>query len=174
MPPQPRLNAVAFVSPQNHPILIRTFAQPRQDELKYHYIAHTSLDVIEERIASAQAAKSTECYLSLLYTMEDVAVYGYVTPLRVKIILALALTDAVVRDVDVIAVFRAMHTAYRLSIANPFLKVNMPLEGVNDHAAMLAAGSAKWKAFRQRVDDVGRAMGASIPSSTSTTSAQSH
>lgn len=36
--------------------------------------------------------------------MEDVAVYGYVTPLRVKIILALALTDAVVRDVDVIAV----------------------------------------------------------------------
>ena len=55
-------------------------------------------------VASAQAAKSTECYLSLLYTMEDVAVYGYVTPLRVKIILALALTDAVVRDADVIAV----------------------------------------------------------------------
>ena len=49
MPPQLRLNAVAFVSPQNHPILIRTFSQPRQDELKYHYIAHTSLDVIEER-----------------------------------------------------------------------------------------------------------------------------
>jgi len=46
MPPQ-RLNAVAFISPQNHPILIRTFK--KQDELKYHYIAHTSLDVIEER-----------------------------------------------------------------------------------------------------------------------------
>jgi trafficking protein particle complex subunit 2 len=49
MPPQTRLNAVAFVSPQNHPILIRTFSHSRQDELKYHYIAHTSLDVIEER-----------------------------------------------------------------------------------------------------------------------------
>ena len=48
MPPQLRLNAVAFVSPQNHPILIRTFVQG-QDELKYHYIAHTSLDVIDER-----------------------------------------------------------------------------------------------------------------------------
>lgn len=129
--------------------------------------------------------------------MEDVAVYGYVTPLRVKIILALALTDAVVRDVDVIAVripprrflcssnlefavydthasmqlCRAMHTAYRLSVANPFLKVNMPLEGVNDHAAMLSAGSTKWKAFRKRVDNVGRLMGASVPASTST---QSH
>lgn len=56
MAPQPRLNAVAFVSPQNHPILIRTFAQPRQDELKYHYIAHTSLDVIEERSARPGSA----------------------------------------------------------------------------------------------------------------------
>lgn len=67
-----------------------------------------------------------------------------------------------------------MHTAYRLSIANPFLKVNMPLEGVNDHAAMLSAGSAKWKAFRKRVDDVGRLLGASVPASTSTSSTQSH
>lgn len=46
--PQPlRLNAVALISPQNHPILIRTFQ--KGDELKYHYVAHTSLDVIEER-----------------------------------------------------------------------------------------------------------------------------
>lgn len=47
MPPPLRLNAVAFISPQNHPILIRTFQ--KGDELKYHYVAHTSLDVIEER-----------------------------------------------------------------------------------------------------------------------------
>ena len=52
MPPQLRLNAVAYVSSQNHPILIRTFTQTRQDDLKYHYIAHTSLDVIDERSAS--------------------------------------------------------------------------------------------------------------------------
>lgn len=52
MPPQLRLNAVAFISSQNHPILIRTFTQARQDDLKYHYIAHTSLDVIDERSAS--------------------------------------------------------------------------------------------------------------------------
>ena len=36
--------------------------------------------------------------------MEDVAVYGYITPLKVKIIIALALTDSVVRDADVITV----------------------------------------------------------------------
>ena len=36
--------------------------------------------------------------------MEDVAVYGYLTPLKVKIIIALALTDSVVRDADVLTV----------------------------------------------------------------------
>jgi hypothetical protein len=49
MPPPLRLEAVAFISPQNHPILVRTFAPDKSDELKYHYLAHTSLDVIEER-----------------------------------------------------------------------------------------------------------------------------
>ena len=42
--------------------------------------------------------------MNLLYTMEDVAVYGYITPLKVKIIIALALTDSVVRDADVLTV----------------------------------------------------------------------
>ncbi|GJE84524.1 trafficking protein particle complex 2 [Phanerochaete sordida] len=158
MPPQLRLNAVAFVSPQNHPILIRTFSQPRQDELKYHYIAHTSLDVIEERIAAANATKSTECYLGLLY-VEDVAVYGYMTPLKVKIIIALELSDAVVRDADVIAIFRALHTAYRRSVANPFLRLNAPVDNVADHAVLLQAGSARWNGFRRRVDEVGRSAG---------------
>ena len=53
-----------------------------------------------------------------------------------------------------------MHTAYRQSIANPFLKLNAPPEGVSDHAAVLLAGSAQWKGFRRRVDEIGRAVGA--------------
>jgi len=48
MVPPLRLNAVAFISSNNHPILIRTFTK-HDDSIKYHYIAHTSLDVIEER-----------------------------------------------------------------------------------------------------------------------------
>ena len=49
MTPSLRLNAVAFVSPQNHPILIQTFVKQNEQSIKYHYIAHTSLDIIEER-----------------------------------------------------------------------------------------------------------------------------
>ena len=125
------------------------------------------------------AAKSTDCYMNLLYTMEDVAVYGYMTPLKVKIIIALALTDSVVRDADVLTVllsthsaaimisssrltqiFRALHTAYRQAVANPFLRVNAPIDGYNDHATLLQAGSSKWRAFRKRIDDIGKAVGA--------------
>jgi len=49
MAPSLRLNAVAFISPQNHPILIRTFIKQHEYAIKYHYIAHTSLDIVEER-----------------------------------------------------------------------------------------------------------------------------
>jgi len=43
--------------------------------------------------------------------MDNVAVYGYITPLRVKIVLGLALSDFVVRDVEVIMV-RSLLSAY--------------------------------------------------------------
>ena len=51
MPGQLNLNlaAVAFISSQNHPILVRALSGSPEDLLKYHYIAHTSLDVIDER-----------------------------------------------------------------------------------------------------------------------------
>lgn len=62
--------------------------------------------IFANQVAAAANAKSTECYLGLLYTMEDVAVYGYMTPLKLKIVVALALSDSVVRDADVITVCR--------------------------------------------------------------------
>ncbi|KAA1477270.1 Sedlin [Dentipellis sp. KUC8613] len=164
MAPQLGLAAVAFISPQNHPILIRVLTKNQDDALKYHYLAHTSLDVIDERThrAPPAAGKSTECYLGFLYAMEETAVYGYVTPLKLKIVLAFALSDAVVRDADVTAIFKALHLAYYRSISNPFLKLHAPLDTTStaDHAIMLQAGSERWKAFRRRVDEVARAAGA--------------
>jgi hypothetical protein len=115
MAPNLRVNTIAFISSSNHPIFIRTFAKQDEHAIKYHYIAHTSLDVIEERgrlphallrhltkrSITVNSAKATDCYLGLLYAMEDVAVYGYITPLKLKIVLALALSDSVVKDVEI-------------------------------------------------------------------------
>ncbi|KAF9451697.1 Sedlin, partial [Macrolepiota fuliginosa MF-IS2] len=154
MPPSLKLNAVAFISPQNHPILIRTFTRQDEHAIKYHYLAHTSLDIIEERVAAA--GKAGDCYLGLLYTMEDVAVYGYITPLKVKIVLALALTDSVVKDLDIVAIFKAMHMAYFNAISNPFLMLESTTESTGDTSPHLLVGSDKWKSFRRRVDEVAR------------------
>ena len=38
----------AIVGKHNNPLYIQTFNQ--DDELKFHFIVHTSLDVVEERI----------------------------------------------------------------------------------------------------------------------------
>ncbi|KAF8640117.1 hypothetical protein AX17_001353 [Amanita inopinata Kibby_2008] len=157
MAPSLRLNAVAFISPQNHPILIRTFTRQDQYAIRYHYIAHTSLDVIEERVSSG--GKSAECYLGLLYAMEDVAVYGYITPLKVKIVLAFALTDTVIKDVEVNLIFKAMHMAYYSAIANPFLKLDIPPDATQDHSPYLQAADSKWKTFRRLVDEINKTVG---------------
>ncbi|KAI0003786.1 Sedlin [Russula compacta] len=154
------LAAIAFISPQNHPILVRALSNSPEDLLKYHYLAHTSLDVIDERIAAAPKAPA-ESYLGFLYALEEVAVYGYVTPLKLKIILALTLTDAVVRDADIISIFKALHWAYYRAAANPFLKLHTPLDAPNEH--VLEVGSPQWLSFRRRVDEVARAAGVVLP-----------
>ncbi|TRM67615.1 Sedlin, N-terminal conserved region-domain-containing protein [Schizophyllum amplum] len=161
MAPALRINAVAYISPQNQPILIRTFNEKNEEAVKYHYIAHTSLDVIEERMAPE--IKNTECYLGLLYTMEDVAVYGYVTPLRVKIVVAFALSDSVVRDIEVNTIFKALHMAYYSAISNPFLKLDSATEPLSEKSVFLLAGSPRWKNFRKRVDEVCRAVSNPAP-----------
>ena len=52
---------------------------PTDNELKFHYTVHTSLDVVEEKISSV--GKNTgdirELYLGLLYPTEDYKVYPF-------------------------------------------------------------------------------------------------
>jgi len=123
--------------------------------------------------------KATECYLGLLYVMEDVAVYGYITPLKVKIILALALSDSVVKDLEIVTVpsttqphkflpflthtfsqiFKALHMAYYSAISNPFLKLDAPTDNAHSHSTHLLVGFTKWKNFRKRIDDINRVVG---------------
>lgn len=57
-----------------------------------------------ERDAVSTTSKLGETYLGHLYSMEDLAVYGYIAPSKIKIVIALALTDAVVKDQDILVV----------------------------------------------------------------------
>ncbi|KAL8293688.1 hypothetical protein RQP46_000389 [Phenoliferia psychrophenolica] len=115
-----RVLAIAVLGKHGNPLFLKSYStrQGAEADLKWHYAAHTALDFFEER--ELPAAKTTEAYLGLLYAMEDYAVYGYQTNTRIKFVVVLALADAVVRDLDVKTLFRAIHNAYVSHISNPF------------------------------------------------------
>ncbi|KAF7964710.1 hypothetical protein HWV62_3120 [Athelia sp. TMB] len=94
--------------------------------------------------------------------MEDVAVYGYITTLKTKIVLAIALSDSVVMDADIITIFRALHMAFYTSVSNPFLKLEASSSSHEQYPALLVGG-AKWKGFRRRVDEIARVVGVTVP-----------
>ena len=70
------LHAVTFPF-QNYPLFIQTI--PTDNELKFYYTVHTSLDVVEEKISSVgkNINDLRELYLGLLYPTEDYKVYPY-------------------------------------------------------------------------------------------------
>lgn len=71
----PILVRVICALPQNYPLYIRSI--PTENELKFHYTVHTSLDVVDEKISAMGKAlvDQRELYLGLLYPTEDYKVY---------------------------------------------------------------------------------------------------
>ena len=60
-------------------------------ELSLHYTVHTSLDVVEEKLAAtniktAGGTSDRELYLGSLYTSEHQKVFGYVTNTKIKFV----------------------------------------------------------------------------------------
>jgi len=91
------ISCIAFVGKSNNPLYIKNLSTA--EDLKFHYIVNTSLDVIDEKgfslpvpapvpappcrltssfppclLAVTSAIKGSEMYLGLLYTMEDIRV----------------------------------------------------------------------------------------------------
>ncbi|ORX56225.1 Sedlin [Hesseltinella vesiculosa] len=116
------INCIAIIGKQNNPLFIKNFSNTHPD-LKYHYIAHTSIDVIEER---GNGVRSLDQYLGLLYAMEDLAVYGYQSNTKVKFVVIVSVTDGVIRDADMKSIFQQIHQAYASHVCNPFFNQDSP------------------------------------------------
>lgn len=69
---------------QNYPLFIKTVHA--ENELRFYYTVHTSLDVVEEKISSVgkNVNDLRELYLGLLYPTEDYKVYPYIYQMRIK------------------------------------------------------------------------------------------
>ena len=92
--------AVAVVGKDNDPLFLQHFNDA--DELKFHYIVHTSLDIVEEKAASGNGSSSSDLFLGLLCPIEDFHVYGYVTNTQIKLIAVLEDIGKVqVRDAEI-------------------------------------------------------------------------
>lgn len=116
---------VAVIAKENYPLSI-ICASNVGDKLEYHYIVHTSLDVIEEKIANISKTSSVapgdnrDFYLAQLYPAEDYQVYGYVTNTKVKFVLVVEASNTHLRDNDIRSMFRRLHNAYTDVVCNPF------------------------------------------------------
>ncbi|EOD28223.1 hypothetical protein EMIHUDRAFT_58777, partial [Emiliania huxleyi CCMP1516] len=112
---------------QNNPLYLRTFGaagggEAAPDTLRFHFIVHAALDHVEEKLASQRTAAAgggkLDPYLGLLYPIEDYRVYGYVTNSRAKLLTVV--DDDEVKDAEMRALFRRLHTLYVDTISNPF------------------------------------------------------
>lgn len=75
---------VAVIGKSNNPLYIKCY--DGSDTLKFHYIVHSALDVIEDK-SSKKGQGVPDLYLGMLYPTEDYKVYGYSTNSKVKFII---------------------------------------------------------------------------------------
>ncbi|ORY89468.1 Sedlin, N-terminal conserved region-domain-containing protein [Leucosporidium creatinivorum] len=144
-----RILAIAVLGKHGNPLFLQSYSARRggQADLKWQYAAHTSLDFFEER--ELPAAKTIDSYLGLLYAMEDYAVYGYQSNTRIKFVLILALADAVVRDIDVKTIFRAIHNAYISHISNPSPPLRPTIPPLSLHRYGVASSPRRWTTLQE-------------------------
>ncbi|KAJ3159127.1 Trafficking protein particle complex subunit 2-like protein [Geranomyces michiganensis] len=112
---------IAVIGKTNNPLYIKNCSRnAAYPDLKCHYIAHTAIDLVEEKSSPLSTTKHADQYLGLLYALEELAVFGYITNTRVKFIVVTSLTDAAIKDQEMKALFRKIHNAYVALVSNPF------------------------------------------------------
>ncbi|WWD15808.1 hypothetical protein CI109_100232 [Kwoniella shandongensis] len=117
------LTSFTILSPSNAPLYVHSFTG-EADELRHYHLSHAAVDVIEERIVmTSTPTKPADSYLGLLFCMEDMAFYGFQTTTKLRMVLSIALVDAMIKDADIVAIFRAVHHLLLSATNNPFLSL---------------------------------------------------
>ncbi|KAJ1728056.1 hypothetical protein LPJ61_004245 [Coemansia biformis] len=113
-----KIHCIAILSRQGNPLYLGNFDQ-QQEDVKYHYLAHTSCDVIEERM---EQNKTGDLFLGLLQTVGDMVVYGYVlnTGKRIIIVSSVTADSSMARTAEIKELCQAIHGAYISLVCNPF------------------------------------------------------
>ncbi|KAB7504641.1 Trafficking protein particle complex subunit 2-like protein [Armadillidium nasatum] len=112
--------SLTIIGKENSPLYI--WMDEGRDSLQLQYLAHTGLDVIQEKISVGQKlpGDSRELYLGLLYASEEYKIYGYTTNSKIKFIVITDVTNAALRDNEIRMMFRHLHSIYSTVVCNPF------------------------------------------------------
>lgn len=110
---------VAVIGKENSPLYV--WVGSGREELHLHYLPHTALDVIQEKVAAVSKTPDTrELYLGLLYASEEYKVYGYTTNTRIKFVIITDAGNTTLRDNEIRMMFRRLHNMYTNVVCNPF------------------------------------------------------
>jgi len=112
-----KIVCVAVIGKANNPLYIKSF-DLQVDSLKFHFIIHSSLDVVEEKISSLNTKKSPDLYLGMLCPSEDYRVFGYVTNTKNKLIVIVDDYDP--KESEIKSFFKTFHSHVANALSNPF------------------------------------------------------
>lgn len=124
---------------------LKLISNDQTKEVNFHYIVHTSLDVVDEKLNNsnnlvAPTVKTTEpprdLYLGILYSTEQHKVYGYVTNTSIKFILIVEASNTNIRDNEIRQMFRKLHNGYSNMLYNPFYVPGTPIDSKKFHAVV--------------------------------------
>ncbi|KAL0228219.1 hypothetical protein RCL1_004362 [Eukaryota sp. TZLM3-RCL] len=115
-PSAPKVKCVSIISRTNVPLFISV--PPTEDNIIFHFLTHTAIDFISERLVTDKNSLKGACFLDLLFPAEIHRVYGYVTPTGTKLV-------AIIDDSDVTKsamekFFHSVHGILMKVMLNPF------------------------------------------------------
>ncbi|XP_044727207.1 trafficking protein particle complex subunit 2-like protein [Chrysoperla carnea] len=116
---------VAIIGKDNSPKYFSSLNP--DDELNFQYKVYSSLDVIEEKLKDTKVFEDYELYFGQLFSTETHKIFGYVTNTNIKLVIVVDSTNTALRDNEVRAMFRKLHTLYADHICNPFYLPGTPI-----------------------------------------------
>ncbi|XP_055352448.1 trafficking protein particle complex subunit 2-like protein [Paramacrobiotus metropolitanus] len=131
---------IGIMGAENQPLLIK-ISSSIQEPIKFHYLLHSALDVVEEKTQPSQKTPGSissgdlrDLYLGLLYPSSDeVRVYAYCTCTKTKMILVVESANTALRENEIRALFRRLHVAYANMVMNPFYELGQPISSKSFH-----------------------------------------
>jgi len=125
-----RILAVAIIGKQNEPLFFTSIGDTSifgYEYLHLQMIAHSSLDIVEEKRKKATSSKQAmgiECYLGLLCAIDDYKVFGYYSNTHIKTIV---ICEALTAENHARDFINTVNNLYITALHNPFQQSAKPI-----------------------------------------------